>query len=182
MLNPFTHLMLYFSRSFLGVNDTTPNRIVLAEFGRFPLILFWCQQALKYKARMSTSLPSRLMSLAFSVQQACQVDKSAGFVSCKTGIQKGILSLLPKCPLVWQACNISFWTLRVRAIGLQTTSDCMAAAPMVFKHTLALWTMYNSESAFHAFVVLTTAWRLKPAAGPSPWKLPFVRDYANSVA
>jgi hypothetical protein len=70
VLNPFTHLMLYFSKSFLGVNDTTPNRIVLAEFGRFPLILFWRQQALKYKARMSTLVPSHLMSLAYSVQEA----------------------------------------------------------------------------------------------------------------
>lgn len=59
-----------FLKSLLGVNDTIPSRIVLAEFGRFPLILFWRQQALKYKARMSTSLPSRLMSLAYSVQQA----------------------------------------------------------------------------------------------------------------
>jgi hypothetical protein len=59
-----------FLKSLLGVNDTTPSRIVLAEFGRFPLILFWRQQALKYKARMSTSLPSCLMSLAYSVQQA----------------------------------------------------------------------------------------------------------------
>ncbi len=59
-----------FLKSLLGVNDTTLSRIVLAEFGRFPLILFWHQQALKYKARMSTSLPSYLMSLAYSVQQA----------------------------------------------------------------------------------------------------------------
>jgi hypothetical protein len=59
-----------FLKSLLSVNDTTPSRIVLAEFGRFPLILLWRQQALKYKARMSTSLPSRLMSLAYSVQQA----------------------------------------------------------------------------------------------------------------
>ncbi len=59
-----------FLKSLLNVNDTTPSWIVLAEFGRFPLILFWRQQALKYKARMSTSLPSRLMSLAYSVQQA----------------------------------------------------------------------------------------------------------------
>jgi hypothetical protein len=56
-----------FLKSLLGVNDTTPSQIVIAKFGRFPLILFWRQQALKYKARMSTSLPSRLMSLAFSV-------------------------------------------------------------------------------------------------------------------
>jgi hypothetical protein len=59
-----------FLKSLLGVNDTTPSRIVLAEFGRFPLIIFWRQQALKYKARMSTSLPSRLMSLTYNVQQA----------------------------------------------------------------------------------------------------------------
>jgi len=59
-----------FLKSLLGVNDTTPSRIVLAEFGKFPLILLWRQQALKYKARMSTSLPSRLMSLTFNVQQA----------------------------------------------------------------------------------------------------------------
>jgi hypothetical protein len=98
----------------------------------------------------------------------CQVDKSASFVSCKTGIQKGILIPFPKCPLVWQACNKSFWTPRVGAIGLQTTLDCMATTPMVFKHTLALWTMYSSESAFHASIVLIIAWRLKPATGPSP--------------
>jgi hypothetical protein len=29
-----------FLKSLLGVNNTTPNRIVLAEFGRFPVILF----------------------------------------------------------------------------------------------------------------------------------------------
>jgi hypothetical protein len=59
-----------FLKILLGVNDTTPSRIVLAKFGRFPLILFWRQQALKYKARMSTLVPSHLMSLAYSVQQA----------------------------------------------------------------------------------------------------------------
>jgi len=59
-----------FLKSLLSVNDTTPSWIVLAEFGKFPLILLWRQQALKYKAKMSTSLPSHLMSLAYSVQQA----------------------------------------------------------------------------------------------------------------
>jgi len=59
-----------FLKSLLGVNDNTPSRIVIAKFGRFPLILFWHQQALKYKARMSTLLPSRLMNLTYSVQQA----------------------------------------------------------------------------------------------------------------
>jgi hypothetical protein len=59
-----------FLKSLLGVNDTTPSQIVIAKFGRFPSILFWRQQALKYKARMSTLLPSRLMSLTFNVQQA----------------------------------------------------------------------------------------------------------------
>jgi hypothetical protein len=44
----------------------------------------------------------------------------------------------------------------------------MAATPMVFKHTLALWTMYSLKSAFHASVVLTIAWKLKPIARPSP--------------
>jgi hypothetical protein len=42
--------------------------------------------------------------------------------------------------------------------------------------------MYSLKSAFHASVVLTIAWKLKPIARPSPWKLPFVRDYANIVA
>jgi len=37
-----------------------------------------------------------------------------------------------------------------------------------FQAYLSLVTMYSSESAFHASVVLTTAWRLKLAAGPSP--------------
>ncbi len=32
-----------FLKSLFGVNDTTPSRIVLAEFDRFPLILFWRQ-------------------------------------------------------------------------------------------------------------------------------------------
>ena len=59
-----------FLKSLLGISDTTPSRIVLAEFGRFPLLLFWRQQALKYKARLSTLLPSRLLSSAYFVQQA----------------------------------------------------------------------------------------------------------------
>ena len=58
-----------FLKSLLGVSDTTPNRIVLAEFGRFPLVLFWRQLALKYKARLSTSLPSRLLSSAYDAQR-----------------------------------------------------------------------------------------------------------------
>jgi hypothetical protein len=154
-----------FLKSLLGVNDTTPSRI---EFGRFPLILFWRQQALKYKARMSTSLPSRLMSLAYSVQQALSSKQKCWLRKLQNWDSEGDTQPSSQVPPSMASMQQIFLDSSGGAIGLQTTSDCMAAAPMVFKHTLALWTMYSSESAFHASVVLTTTWRLKPAAGPSP--------------
>ncbi len=59
---------VFFLKSLLGVNGSTPTRIVLSEFGRFPLKLFWQQQALKYHCRLEDSEPSRLIGLAYHVQ------------------------------------------------------------------------------------------------------------------
>jgi hypothetical protein len=39
-----------FLKSLLGVNNTTPNRIVLAEFGRFPLILFLASASIEIQS------------------------------------------------------------------------------------------------------------------------------------
>ena len=58
-----------FLKSLLGVNGTTPTQIVLSEFGQFPLSIFWQQQALKYQCRLSSSPTTRLLGLAYEMQQ-----------------------------------------------------------------------------------------------------------------
>jgi len=57
-----------FLKLLLGVNGSTLTHIVLSEFGRFPVKLFWQQQALKYHCRLEDSKPSRLIGLAYRVQ------------------------------------------------------------------------------------------------------------------
>ncbi len=42
-----------FLKSSLGVSTTTSNYVVLAEFGRFPLEIFWWQQNMRFLSRVS---------------------------------------------------------------------------------------------------------------------------------
>jgi hypothetical protein len=47
----------------------TSSYIVLAEFGRFPLEIFWWQQTMRFLSRVSSKVDSnRMLRLAYDVQ------------------------------------------------------------------------------------------------------------------
>lgn len=55
-----------FLRQLLGVPISTPNKFILAEFGRLPLKHSWLQQSLKYLSRLQQMDEGRLCKVAFS--------------------------------------------------------------------------------------------------------------------
>jgi hypothetical protein len=58
-----------FLKSSLGVSTTTSSYVVLAEFGRFPLEIFWWQQTMRFLSRVSSEVDSdRMLRLAYDVQ------------------------------------------------------------------------------------------------------------------
>jgi hypothetical protein len=58
-----------FLKSLLGVSTTTSSYVVLAEFGRFPLDIFWWQQTMRFLSCVSFEVDSDLMlKLAYDVQ------------------------------------------------------------------------------------------------------------------
>jgi hypothetical protein len=58
-----------FLKSSLGVSTTTSSYVVLAEFGRFPLEIFWWQQTMRFLSRVSYEVDSdRMLRLAYDVQ------------------------------------------------------------------------------------------------------------------
>jgi len=58
-----------FLKSLLGVSTTTPSYVVLAEFGKFPLEIFWWQQTMRFLSRVSSEVDSdRMFRLAYDVQ------------------------------------------------------------------------------------------------------------------
>jgi hypothetical protein len=58
-----------FLKSSLGVNTTTSSYVVLAEFGRFPLEIFWWQQTMCFLSRVNSEVDSdRMLRLAYDVQ------------------------------------------------------------------------------------------------------------------
>jgi hypothetical protein len=58
-----------FLKSLLGVNTTTSSYVLLVEFGRFPLVLFWWQQTMHFLSRVSSEVHSdHMLRLAYDVQ------------------------------------------------------------------------------------------------------------------
>jgi hypothetical protein len=52
-----------------GVSTTTSSYIVLAEFGRFPLEIFWWQQTMRFLSRVSSKVNSnRMFRLTYDLQ------------------------------------------------------------------------------------------------------------------
>jgi hypothetical protein len=53
----------------LGVSTTTSSYVVLAEFGRFPLEIFWWQQTMRFLSHVNSEVDSnRMLRLAYDVQ------------------------------------------------------------------------------------------------------------------
>jgi len=60
---------LGFSEVVAGVSTMTSSYVVLAEFGRFPLEIFWWQQTMCFLSRVSSEVDSdRMFRLAYDVQ------------------------------------------------------------------------------------------------------------------
>jgi len=58
-----------FSEVVARVNTTTSNYIMLVEFGRFPLEIFWWQQTMRFLSRVSSEVDSdHMLKLAYDVQ------------------------------------------------------------------------------------------------------------------
>ncbi len=58
-----------FLKSLLEVSTTTSSYVVLAEFGRFPLEIFWWQQTMRFLSRVSFEVDlDRTLRLAYDVQ------------------------------------------------------------------------------------------------------------------
>jgi hypothetical protein len=58
-----------FLKSLLGVSNTTSSYVVLAEFGKFPLEIFWWQQTMRFLSRVSSEVDSdRMLMLAYDIQ------------------------------------------------------------------------------------------------------------------
>jgi hypothetical protein len=52
-----------------GVSTTTSSYVVLAEFGRFPLEIFWWQQTMRFLSCVSSEVDSdHMLRLAYDVQ------------------------------------------------------------------------------------------------------------------
>jgi hypothetical protein len=58
-----------FLKSSLGISTMTSNYVVLVEFGRFPLEIFWWQQTMRFLSHVSSEVDSdRMLRLAYDVQ------------------------------------------------------------------------------------------------------------------
>jgi hypothetical protein len=57
-----------FLKSSLGVSTTTSSYVVLTEFGRFSLELFWWQQTMRFLSRVSFEVDlDRMLRLTYDV-------------------------------------------------------------------------------------------------------------------
>lgn len=72
--NPCDSLQGSFLRGMLGVRQSTPTQVVLAETGRFPLVTFWAKLVARFWSRLVRMDDSRLTKQAFilNVQLACR--------------------------------------------------------------------------------------------------------------
>ena len=70
--NPCNSLHGSLLRGVLGVRQSTPTQVVLAEFGRFPLVTFWAKLMARFWSRLARMDDGRLTKQAFmlSVQLA----------------------------------------------------------------------------------------------------------------
>jgi hypothetical protein len=58
-----------FLKSLLGISTTTSSYIMLVEFGRFPLEIFWWQQTMRFLSCVSSKVDlDRMLRLAYDVQ------------------------------------------------------------------------------------------------------------------
>ncbi len=88
-----------FSEVIAGVSTTTSSYVLLVEFGRFPLEIFWWEQTMRFLSRVSSEEDSdRMLRLAYDVQ--LQLFATRRKVLFKNQSAVGRKSRLPTCWLV----------------------------------------------------------------------------------
>jgi hypothetical protein len=99
-----------FLKSLLGVSITTSSYVVLVEFGRFPLEIFWWQQTMRFFSRVSSEVDSNCMlKLAYDVQLQFLATKRNVLLGNQSVV--GRKSRLPACWLAQVDEQLSTYNL-----------------------------------------------------------------------
>jgi hypothetical protein len=99
-----------FLKSLLGVNNMTSNYIMLAEFGRFSLEIFWWQQIMHFLSRVSFEVNSdRMLRLAYDVQLQLLAARRKVLLENQSVV--GRKSRLPACWLAQVDERLSMYNL-----------------------------------------------------------------------
>ncbi len=79
-----------------GVSTTTFSYVVLAEFGRFPLEIFWWQQTMRFLSHVNSEVDSnRMLRLAYDVQLQLLAARRKVLLGNQSAV--GRKSRLPAC-------------------------------------------------------------------------------------
>jgi hypothetical protein len=85
-----------FLKSLLGVTTTTSSYVVLAEFGRFPLEIFWWEQTMHFLSCVNSEVDSnRMLMLAYDVHLQLLAARRKVLLENQSAV--GRKSRLPAC-------------------------------------------------------------------------------------
>jgi hypothetical protein len=99
-----------FLKLLLGVSTTTSSYVVLAEFGRFPLEIFWWEQTMRFLSRVSSKVDlDRMLRLAYDVQLQLLAARRKVLLENQSAV--GRKSQLPTCWLAQVDERLSTYNL-----------------------------------------------------------------------
>jgi len=99
-----------FLKSSLGVSTTTSSYVVLAEFGKFPLEIFWWQQTMRFLSCVSFEVDSnRMLRLVYDVQLQLLATRQKALLGNQSAV--GRKSQLPACWLAQVNERLSMYNL-----------------------------------------------------------------------
>jgi len=99
-----------FLKSSLGVSTTTSNYVVLAEFGKFPLEIFWWQQTMCFLSCVSFEVDSdHMLRLAYDIQLQLLAAMRKVLLGNQSAV--GRKSQLPACWLAQVDERLSMYNL-----------------------------------------------------------------------
>jgi hypothetical protein len=99
------------------VNTTTSNYVVLAEFGRFPLEIFWWEQTMRFLSRVTSEVDSdRMLRLTYDVQLQLLATRRKVLLENQSAV--GRKSRLPACWLAQVDEQLSMYNLCINSYQL----------------------------------------------------------------
>jgi len=99
-----------FLKSSLGVSTMTSSYVVLAEFGKFPLEIFWWQQTMRFLSRVSFEVDlDRMLRLVYDVQLHLLAARRKVLLGNQSAV--GRKSQLPACWLAQVDERLSTYNL-----------------------------------------------------------------------